>query len=166
MSIILTSLLAQWPALVVFVFVGFIFWRMFEKSLSENKENMLENKLIINEYKKMLDQKLSDSKQLLEEYRTLSEQKVKEIERLQKQFMGLLDENDRANKRYDEMRNEFAKLLVENHALKRTIDRIEEMLRATGGDVKVISTELRKAQNDIETMANKVNMIGYKKENT
>ena len=144
MTPIINALVAQWPALVGLLAIALVFWKMFEKHLDENR-------LLLGENKK-----------LIEEYRLLSTHKVEEIDRLRKQFLGVLDENERVSKRYDEMKAEFSKLVMENRALKRTIDSIEEMLRATGGDVKVISTQLRKTQEDLDDVSSKITLLEYK----
>lgn len=141
MNLIFTTLLNQWPSFVGLIAIGLIFWKMFEKHLDETKSLLGENR------------------KLFEEYRILSEHKVGEIERLQKQFRGVLDENERINKRYEEMKAELSKMLLENRGLRRVIDNIEEMLRATGGDVKVLSTVLRQTQDDVKEMSHKILLL-------
>lgn len=137
MNAVISALLGQWPSLVGLIAIAYVFWTMFKKHLEENR-------------------------QLIEQYRLLSSDKAEEIDRLRKQFLGLLDENERVSRRYDEMKSEFSKLLMENRALKRVIDSIEEMLRATGGDVKVISTQLRKTQEDLDDVSSKINLLEFK----
>ncbi|MFM0052798.1 hypothetical protein [Caballeronia grimmiae] len=146
MEKLLEALITQWPALAGLALIALAFWKLFEKHLEENRALLEENK------------------KLIDEYRQLSGQKVDEIERLRKQFMGLLDENERVTKRYDEMKSEFSKLFIENRALRRTIDTIEEMMRATGSDVKVISTQLRKQQEDIYEVSNRIEALDYHSE--
>jgi hypothetical protein len=55
---------------------------------------------------------------------------------------GLLDENEKAGKRYDQIKAEFAQVALQNRALQRGIAQVDEMVRATGGDVKVIPNRL------------------------
>ena len=143
-----SALINQWPALAGLAAIALAFWKLFEKHLEENRSL------------------LSETRKLIGEYKLLSDHKVEEIERLRIQFMAVLKDNQRAskkyddmNKRYDDIKTEFSNLLLENRGLKRMLDSIEEMLRATGGDVKVISTQIRKAQEDIDSVSYKMNLL-------
>ncbi len=179
MTNIINALIAQWPSLIGLVAIGLVFWTLFKKYFEENKQLIEGLKALSNEQRNDLEklfethQSLSNKQrndleklfethqslskeqrasidQVLERYRHLSEDQVAEIDRLRILVTSLVQENEKMGKRYDGTKLEFSKVALENRALKRAIEKIEEMMIATGSDVKVISTELRKTREDID----------------
>lgn len=161
MDALISSLISQWPSLTGIIVLGLAFWKMFNRHLEENKVLLSEGRVLTEEYRSLSVNKANEMQALIAEYKNLSAHKVEEIDRLRKMFLAVVEENQQYGKRYDELRGEFTKLLLENRALKRTIDSIEEMLRATGGDVKVIATQLQKTKEEIEDVSNKIQRLEY-----
>jgi chromosome segregation ATPase len=143
MNEIISALIKQWPALTGLMVIAFAFWTLFKKYLEENKTLLEGVRSLSTDHRSSIDQ-------VLERYRLLSDDQVAEIARLRTLVTSLVDENEKIGKRYDDIKSEFSKVSIENRGLKRAIENVEEMLRATGGDVKVISTQLQKAQKDID----------------
>jgi len=143
MNEVIKSLIDQWPALAGLLVIAFVFWTLFKKYLEENKTLLEGVRSLSSDHRSSIDQ-------VLERYRLLSDDQVAEIARLRTLVTSLVDENEKVGKRYDGIREDFSRVSIENHGLKRAIENIEEMLRATGGDVKMISTQLQKTQNDID----------------
>ena len=173
MEIIIKSLIDQWPSLTGLICLSLVSWVLFKKYFEENKSLIEGLKVLSSEQRSDLEKLIqkhqefsieqrSSIDQVLDRYKNLSNDQVSEINRLQTLVRSLLDENERIGKRYDEIKNEFSKLTFENRALKKAVDNVDEMVRATGGDVKVISTQLRKAQEDIVEMTK---WIEYKPRN-
>ncbi|OPX55554.1 hypothetical protein SAMN02745127_01489 [Oceanospirillum multiglobuliferum] len=152
MEKVITSLIEQWPALTGLIVIAGVFWVLFRRYLDENKILLEGVKSLSSEHKDSINQ-------VLDRYRVLSEDQVKEIDRLRILVSSLVTENEKIGKRYDDIKSEFHKVALENGALKRAIDNLEEMMRATGGDVKVISTQLRKTQEDIEDVSSKIMLL-------
>lgn len=152
MEKILPSLIEQWPALAGLISISAIFWTLFKKYLEENK-NLLEGvRAVSSEHNNSIQK-------VLERYRDLSEDQVKEIDRLRVLVTSLVNENEKIGKRYDDIKSEFTKVALENNALLRVIENIEEMVRATGGDVKVISKQLEKSRNEIKGVSDKIFLL-------
>jgi len=143
MNEIIQSLINQWPALTGLVVIAFVFWTLFKKYLEENKTLLEGVRSLSTDHRSSIDQ-------VLERYRLLSDDQVAEIARLRSLVTSLVDENEKIGKRYDDIRDQFSRVSIENKGLKRAVENVEEMLRATGGDVKMISTQLQKAQEDID----------------
>ena len=143
MNGIIQSLINQWPALTGLVVIAFVFWTLFKKYLEENKTLLEGVRSLSTDHRSSIDQ-------VLERYRLLSDDQVAEIARLRSLVTSLVDENEKIGKRYDDIRDQFSRVSIENKGLKRAVENVEEMLRATGGDVKMISTQLQKAQEDID----------------
>lgn len=143
MNEIVKSLIEQWPALTGLLVVSFVFWTLFKKYLEENKTLLEGVRSLSSDHRSSIDQ-------VLERYRLLSDDQVAEIARLRTLVTSLVDESEKIGKRDDGTREEFSRVSIENRGLKRAIENVEEMLRATGGDVKMISTQLQKAQEDID----------------
>jgi len=143
MSEIIQSLIKQWPALAGLIVIAFVFWTLFKKYLEENKTLLEGVRSLSTDHRSSIDQ-------VLERYRLLSDDQVAEITRYRSLVTSLVDENEKIGKRYDDIRDQFSRVSIENKGLKRAVENVEEMIRATGGDVKMISTQLQKAQEDID----------------
>lgn len=138
-------LLQQSPSLAGLVLLALGLWIIFRRNLQENKTTQNSLKTLFEQHKSSIDEILAKYKEMLEIQKT-------EIDRHRVNFRALLEDKARLAKRYDDTRKEYSDMFIENRKLKRTLDNIEEMLRATGGDVKYIQKELLAQRKDIEAM--------------
>ena len=145
----LEVLLQQSPSLAGLVLIAIGLWVVF-------KRNLQENKLTHNSLKGLFDQHKDNVNEILVKYKEMLEIQKAEIDRHRVNFSALLDDKARLDKRYDETKKEFSEIFIENRNLKRTLDNIEEMLKATGGDVKYIQKELLEQRKDIEDLNVKI----------
>ena len=144
----LNQVLSLWPELLGFTILGLAFWIMFRRSLLANSE-------IISDFAKSNEIMKKSLDGVLERYRTLSEDQVKELDRCRELLRKATDENITITQRYDNVRSELAKLEYEHASMRSMIERLENLVIATGGDVKVISRELTIARESLE----KVNTV-------
>lgn len=144
----LNQVISLWPELLGFTVLGLAFWIMFRRSLLANSE-------IISDFAKSNEIMKRSLDGVLERYRTLSEDQVKELDRCRELLRKATDENITITQRYDNVRSELAKLEYEHASMRSMIERLENLVIATGGDVKVISRELTIARESLE----KVNTV-------
>lgn len=144
----LNQVISLWPELLGFTILGLAFWIMFRRSLKANSE-------IISDFAKSNEIIKSSLDGVLERYRILSEDQVRELDRCRDLLRKATDENIAITQRYDNVRSELAKLEYEHASMRNMIERLENLVIATGGDVKVISRELTIARESLE----KVNTV-------
>ena len=124
MSQILSPILAQWPSLVGLVALGWTIWKVVDKYTAENK-------VIMRQWKQLADNKESEVLRL----RAL-------LDQLEKDKFSLSEQ-------YQAIREQYTTLSVENKSLKKLAIQMEEMVRATGGDVKVLTRTLEIANEEL-----------------
>lgn len=125
---IVQPIVAQWPTLGGLVVLGLTFWKMAENYLRENK-------------------------QLLEGNKALSDQRAEEIERLRVLLERIEKERNATLENYQSLREDFSKIMMENASLKRLIEALEEMVRASGGDIKVIAKQVEANSEELKEIS-------------
>lgn len=138
-----SEIIALWPELAGLVILAAAFWFMFKRSLTANSDVISE----ISQSNALLKDSLDD---VLNKYRALSEDQVKELDRCRSLLQKAVDENSALTQRYDNVRTELAKLEYQHASMKSLIERMEGLVIATGGDVKVISRELTIARESLD----------------
>ena len=101
----------------------------------------------------MVEKYTEESKAILEANKSLSNQRAEEINRLRAMLDQIEQQKVGSYESYQTLRQEFAKLAVENASLKRLIIALEEMVRATGGDVKLISKKIEDNTENIKEIS-------------
>lgn len=151
----LEVLLQQSPSLAGLVLLAIGLWVVFKRNLQENKSTQDSLKLLFEQHKSNVDE-------ILVKYKEMLEIQKSEIDRHRINFTALLEDKSRLDKRYDETKKEFSDIFMENRKLKRTLDSIEEMLKATGGDVKYIQKELLAQRKDIEELNDQLKLEDHR----
>ena len=151
-----TLVLEQSPSLAGLAVLAYCFWTIFKRNLEENRTTLGNFKSLFDNQKNGVDSHFSQHKDsvdlLLKEYKEMLEGQKKEIDRHRINFSALLDDKARADKNHEESRKEYYGISLENSKLKRALDNIEEMLKATGGDVKYIQKELLEQRKDLDVI--------------
>ena len=141
----LEVLLQQSPSLAGLVLLAIGIWTIFKRNLEENRNNQESMKFMFEQHKSNVDE-------ILARYLEMLDIQKKEIDKNRMTITSLLKANEELDKRYNGTKKEFSDIFIENRKLKRTLDSIEEMLKATGGDVKYIQKQLQHQREDIEAM--------------
>lgn len=89
---------------------------------------------------------IEESKTLLAEHKALSNHRAEEAERL-RILMNKFEEHNRI------LQKEFANITIENKLLRKLVSDLEEMVRANGGDIKLISKIIEKNSEELRDIS-------------
>ena len=134
----INQIFQQWPSLAAVAVLGIVVWRIFQKFLEEN------NKMLLS-YKELSDTQGKD----LERYRAI-------LMNLFDEHRNIMDENQNTSRKYEETRQKLTEVMIEYDNLMRIAEQLEEMIRAMGGDMKVISINLATFRNDMKDASDQI----------
>ena len=152
MSAILQSFIDQWPSMTFLCVLGISFWALFRRHLSETRA-------LIDQSNTVFSDALSRNKEIVSQYKELCEQNRIDIDKYRMMADAAIKDNEEWREKYNLIRSELHELLLENQRLKTIVDKTNEMVRATGGDVKVIAKELEKTRSDIDKVSEQIELL-------
>ncbi|MEL6505226.1 MAG: hypothetical protein AAFQ10_12320 [Pseudomonadota bacterium] len=138
---ILGTLVKDWPTLLIVVLFAAALWVLFRRHLLENARSIENMNAVVSNYKELNQQVSADS----ERYRIISQ--------------ALISENEKIREQYNDIRHDLQNLMLENNRLKALVEATNEMTRATGSDVKVISKDILRARAEIDSVSDRISAL-------